>query len=61
MFLCFVHKALERGYHYEDFLEKSPGFINPNNVSHLCSELGISNTASSFMQDLNGESSPYQK
>ena len=50
-----MYKAIERGYLYEDFLEKSVGFINPNNVEHLCTELGLDNKSSSLIEDLDGE------
>lgn len=45
---------MDRGYFYEEFLEKSIGFINPNNVEHLCSQLGFSQKSSSLMDDMDG-------
>jgi len=53
--LRYSYQALERGYKYEDFLEKSAGFINPNNVAHLCSELGITDGTMGLLQNLNGK------
>ena len=47
-------KALEGGYLYEEFVEKGVGFINPSNVMHLCSELGLEPTTTSLMPDLEG-------
>jgi hypothetical protein len=49
-------KAIERRIPYEEFLEKSVGFINPTNVTHLCSELGLEPDAASLMESLDGES-----
>jgi len=56
--LRYGKQALERGFLYEDFLEKSTGFINPNNVAHLCSELGLDDKTSSLMHDLDGKYPP---
>ena len=48
-------KAIERRIPFEDFLDKSIGFINPTNVVHLCSELGLDAAGSSLMESLDGE------
>jgi hypothetical protein len=49
-------KAVERRIPLEDFLEKSIGFINPTNVVHLSSELGLDSAGASLMESLDGES-----
>ena len=42
------------------FLEKSVGFINPTNVSHLASELGLDDKGDSLMSGLIGRYKPEQ-
>jgi hypothetical protein len=48
-------KAVERRIPLEDFLGKSIGFINPTNVVHLCSELGLDSAGASLMESLDGK------
>ena len=49
-----VPKAVDRDMLMADFLDKSTGFINPNNVDHLCTELGLPPKGSSLLSDLDG-------
>lgn len=37
---------------YEDMLRESPGFQNPNNVSHLATNMGIYKNSNSLMRGL---------
>ena len=49
---------MERKIPYSVFLEKSVGFINPTNVAHLASELGLDTKGDSLMKDLSGSYPP---
>ena len=48
-------EAIQRKIPFSMFLEKSVGFINPTNVSHLASELGLEVRGGSLMQGLSGK------
>ena len=48
-------QAIERKIPFSMFLEKSVGFINPTNVSHLASELGLDVKGDSLMRSLVGK------
>merc|ERR1719270_2096596 len=47
-------QAIERKIPFSMFLEKSVGFINPTNVAHLASELGLDVKGASLMGSLIG-------
>jgi len=51
-------QAMDRKIPYSVFLEKSVGFINPTNVAHLASELGLDTKGDSLMKDLSGRYQP---
>jgi len=51
-------QAMDRKIPYSVFLEKSVGFINPTNVAHLASELGLDTMGDSLMKDLSGRFAP---
>ena len=48
-------QAIERKIPFSMFLEKSVGFINPTNVAHLASELGLDVKGASLMGSLIGK------
>ena len=49
-----ISQAMDRKIPFSVFLEKSVGFINPTNVAHLASELGLDTKGDSLMKDLSG-------
>ena len=51
----YSSEAIQRKIPFSMFLEKSVGFINPTNVSHLASELGLEVRGGSLMQGLSGK------
>jgi len=51
-------QAMDRKIPYSVFLEKSVGFINPTNVAHLATELGLDTNGDSLMKDLSGRYQP---
>ena len=51
-------QAIEKKIPYSMFLEKSVGFINPTNVSHLAGELGLDVEGDSLMAGLGGKFRP---
>jgi len=51
-------QAMDRKIPFSVFLEKSVGFINPTNVAHLASELGLDTKGDSLMKDLSGRYPP---
>jgi len=51
----YSSQAKERKIPFSMFLEKSVGFINPTNVSHLASELGLDVKGDSMMNSLSGK------
>eukprot|EP00092_Neocalanus_flemingeri_P103489 GFUD01132444.1.p1 GENE.GFUD01132444.1~~GFUD01132444.1.p1 ORF type:complete len:836 (+),score=222.84 GFUD01132444.1:36-2543(+) len=51
-------QAMDRKIPYSVFLEKSVGFINPTNVAHLATELGLDTKGDSLMKDLSGRYQP---
>ena len=48
-------QAKEKSIPYSMFLQKSAGFINPTNVNHLASELGLDVKGDSLMTSLSGK------
>ena len=56
----FSAQARQNKIPYSMFLEKSVGFINPTNVSHLASELGLDDKGDSLMSGLIGRYKPEQ-
>ena len=51
----YTSQAKEKNIPYSMFLEKSVGFINPTNVNHLASELGLDVKGDSLMTSLSGK------
>ena len=54
----YAAQAMAKKIHYSQFLERSIGFSNPTNVTHLASELGLSLGGSSLLADLHGTFPP---
>jgi len=54
----YTSQATERKIPFSVFLEKSVGFLNPTNVTHLASELGLDAKGDSLMGDLTGRYPP---
>jgi len=54
----YTSQAREKSIPYSIFLEKSVGFINPTNVNHLASELGLDVKGDSLMTSLSGKFKP---
>ena len=54
----YSSQAIQRKIPFTMFLEKSVGFINPTNVTHLASELGLDHKGDSLMKSLSGKYRP---